>query len=639
MVPKLVVILSHLLLFNGKIRECHTLDVIQSESRKVQELNGIWDFRVDNSSSRNEGFKNKWFMKLLKQTGNVIPMPVPASYNDITQDKSIRDFVGWAWYDRQFYSSFEPNNERVVLRIGSAHYNTIVWLNGVPITNHSGGHLPFEIEVNDQLNFNSLNHLTLAINNTLSPTTLPPGSIAFKTDTNLYPPGYFVQNLQMDFFNYAGIHRSVLLYTTPVAYISDITIITDIIGSTGVVNFTVSYSRSTLPVSFHVEVVDMDGKTVASTNTSYGIFKIPNAKLWWPYTMSMDDYAYLYTLKVVLKSVQNTDIYRQSFGIRTVKMQDHQIHINHKPFYCYGFGKHEDADIRGKGLDLPTVVKDFNLIRWVGANCFRTSHYPYAEEIMDMADKLGIVVIDESPGVGITKKSNMGPISLAHHKSVMKELIHRDKNRPSVIMWSVANEPASNLPEADFYFKSVIDYTRTLDSTRPVTFVIGGLTNVLTEKAAQYVDVVCINYYFGWYSDVGHTEVIQRHLNYLLTQWFDRFKKPIIITEYGADTIVGLHANPAYIFSEEYQVEFIKQYHKSFDKLRNEFLVGEMIWNFADFMTAQSIKRVGGNKKGIFTRQRQPKTAAFIIRDRYNHLTSQLQHFHNYSATNTHGYE
>jgi len=108
--------------------------------------------------------------------------------------------------------------------------------------------------------------------------------------------------------------------------------------------------------------------------------------------------------------------------------------------------------IRGKGLDYALIAKDFSLLKWLGANSFRTSHYPYADEIMDMADKEGIVVIDECPGVGI-KYFNLEKDNLDHHNEVMAELIRRDKNRPAVVMWSVANEPCSDKPAAVKYFE------------------------------------------------------------------------------------------------------------------------------------------------------------------------------------------
>lgn len=600
-------------------------------SRTVfQNIDGMWNFRIDASESRFQGFSEKWYTRPLKQSGPVIPMPVPASYNDITQSKELRDFVGWAWYDNEFYVPPELTTKRVVLRIDSAHYNTIVWVNGQEVMQHFGGHLPFEVELT-KYDVQSPNRVTVAINNTLTPTTLPPGTIEYKNDPLKYPKGYFVQNLQMDFFNYAGIHRSVKVYTTPKVYIDDITIVTGIQGTNGVVSYTVKSTPASSAQSVHVVILDREGRSVGESGQSQGQITVHNANLWWPYSMvtSANETAYLYTFKVTLTSNSGvTDQYSLPFGIRTVSATSTQLLLNNKPFYCHGVAKHEDADIRGKGLDFPLIAKDFNLLRWLGANCIRTSHYPYAEEIMDQADQQGVVVIDESPGVGI-HKGNFGNESLSHHLQVMEEMIQRDKNRPAVIMWSMANEPQSGLPEAEFYFKTISQFVKKMDPTRLVTFVANA--DYQEEKAAQYNDILCINRYFAWYSDCSHTELINLQLTNDLQAFHRKYSKPVIVTEYGADTIPGLHQDPSFVFTEEFQVEFLTEYHKVFDRLKKEFLVGEMVWNFADFMTLQQITRVVGNKKGLFTRQRQPKMSAHVMRSRYHGLMHSNATQHSYS--------
>ena len=100
-----------------------------------------------------------------------------------------------------------------------------------------------------------------------------------------------------------------------------------------------------------------------------------------------------------------------------------------------------------------------------------------------------------------------------------------------------------------------------------------------------------------------------------LKEWFKRFKKPVFLTEYGADTIAGLHKEPAVMFSEEYQCKMLDAYHRALDKF--DFVIGEHVWNFADFATKQAIRRVDGNKKGVFTRDRRPKSAAHLLRERW----------------------
>jgi beta-glucuronidase len=271
------------------------------------------------------------------------------------------------------------------------------------------------------------------------------------------------------------------------------------------------------------------------------------------------------------------------------------------------------------------VVKDMNLLRWIGANSFRTSHYPYAEEWLDAADREGIVVIDEAPAVGmyifkgkqdVFTGEAVKPL-LAHHLDVMEEMVARDRNHPSVVMWSVANECATQEKAFGPYFEKVFARTRELDpQKRPVTIVVH--TWFDNDLAVPYADVICLNRYNAWYGNTGQLDTIEENLGWELRRWWEHQGKPVIMSEYGADTIAGLHRDPPAVFSEEYQVEFLKRYHALFDSL--DFVIGEHVWNFADFMTKQGITRVDGNRKGVFTRQRQPKAAAHLLRERWTNM-------------------
>ena len=189
-------------------------------------------------------------------------------------------------------------------------------------------------------------------------------------------------------------------------------------------------------------------------------------------------------------------------------------------------------------------MKDFNLIKWVGANSFRTSHYPYAEAIMDEADEQGIIVIDEVPAVGLSTFSNE---LLALHLNTINELIARDKNRPSVFMWSIANEPSSNKAESGPYFEKVSAEARRLDPSK--RFITGAINQAFdADHMGHSLDILMINRYYGWYSDAGYPQVIQGEMVHDLTNFHNKFKKPIMISEYGADTIPGMHTEPSFIF-------------------------------------------------------------------------------------------
>ena len=583
----------------------------ESETREVKDLSGIWNFKID---ADDEGFTKEWYSGPLEGS---IDMPVPSSYNDITQDLSIRDHIGYVWYERIFYVSEIWKSKRALLRVGSASHSAVLWVNGVKVAEHKGGFLPFEADITAVLMYGRENRVCIAVNNTLDWTTLPPGLM--KTfDDDMHPHGYKYQDYFHDFYNYSGIHRPVRLSFVPQNYISNITVVTKINGKDGLVSYSIIIEGQKRNIG--VKLIDEDGVQVAECTGGIGEMAVKDARLWEPGN------AYLYKLEVSSYADGGIleDCYRLPVGIRTVKADEKNIYINGKPFYFKGFGKHEDSDIKGKGLDNVINLKDFNLLKWIGANSFRTSHYPYSEEMMDLADKNGIVVLDEMPAVGMNNlhshfegkvftEGRIDDRTLEHHLQVMNELIDRDKNHPCVVMWVVANEAATIEDGAVSYFKKVADETRKKDPTRLVAIVeCLEPDKCLVDK---YFDVIGVNRYYSWYTDCGHLEVIEHQLECDLNKWFSINRKPIIVTEYGADTINGFHSDPPVMYSEEYQCKMLEHFHNVFDRL--DFIVGEHVWNFADFAAPQEVRRIMGNRKGIFTRQRQPKAAAFVLRKRW----------------------
>ena len=599
-----------------------------SPTRLVTDLDGVWHFRADFSPTRNAGFEEEWWTKPLASTGDVIKMPVPSSFNDITQDAKLRDFVGWVWYERNFWvpNFWLESKQRVFLLFESVHYNSTVWVNGKEVMTHEGGHLPFQAEVGDLLFKGKPNRVTVAVNNTLTPNTLPCGSVEYKSGPR-YPPGYFVQHLLFDFTNYAGIQRSVKLYSTPMTYVDDITVRNTLNddGSADV-DIELHVSGSTATTGFVITLGDASKSGTLSSNGSASVtLKLTNPDLWWPWTMSNNSGA-LYPLEVnVTEDGASIDYYRLAVGIRTVKVTETEFLINGKPFYFHGVGKHEDADVRGRGFDYPLTLKDINLMKWMGVNSFRTSVYPYAEELLELCDQEGIVVISETTAVGLKEQSLVNE-TLQHHLKVTAELIQRDKNRPSVVMWSLANEPDSFSKKAVPYFEALTKRARELDSTRPLTFTCDH--DFSNDLVTPYMDVISLNRYYGWYSDSGHPEVVPYQLSYDLDNWYQVRKKPIMISEFGAGSVDGLHKSPSTMFTEDYQVDILTMYFPILDEYRKKFLVGELVWTFADFQTDQTPGRVDGNKKGLVTRQRQPKEAARVVRERYLSLAKEPNLYH-----------
>ncbi len=588
---------------------------IMTTSRELIDLNGIWNFKLDQGT----GFAEEWFQHPLQE---VIPMPVPASFNDLYEGSAFRDHIGWVWYEREIVVPNHFLNQRIVLRFGSATHEARVYLNGQLVTEHRGGFTPFEAEINTFAH-SGKNRLTVAVNTVLDYTTLPVGNYQ---EEDVPGKGKVVTDApNFDFFNYAGIQRPVKLYTTPTTYIRDITITTEVHGADAQVGYTVETEGNG---EVHISLRDEAGETVASGVGSTGKLSVERVQLWQPL------HAYLYTCVVELwQHGQCIDTYEEPFGVRTVVVKDGKFLINGKPFYFKGFGKHEDFPLHGRGMDEVVTVKDFQLLKWIGANSFRTSHYPYSEELMRLADREGLVVIDETPAVGLHLNfmtmlngggrshntwKELGTREL--HEQVIRELIARDKNHPCVVMWSIANESATEEEGAHGYFQPLVELARNLDpQKRPITIVIHMMATPDTDTVSDLVDVLALNRYYGWYVAGGQLEVAKALLHKELTGWNEvQPGKPIMFTEYGADTIAGFHDTTPTMFSEEYQVECLKANHAVIDEFPN--FIGEQVWNFADFQTSQGIIRVQGNKKGVFTNVRKPKMAAHYLRERWSTL-------------------
>ncbi|KAL4816747.1 glycoside hydrolase superfamily [Aspergillus spinulosporus] len=598
----------------------------QTSTRDLVSLDGLWSFALEdatNSTSR------PWTAALPKG----LECPVPASYNDIFVDRNIHDHVGWVYYQRSVTVPRGWTDQRAFLRLESATHHGRVYVNEHLVAEHVGGYTPFEADITSLVQPGESFRLTIGVDNQLTHETIPPGDLVTAEYT-----GKKQQSYQHDFYNYAGLARSVWLYSVPKdQFIKDITVVPDVDWDgdteTGLVSYSVQTSNATAS-SIRISILDEEGNEVATTSGATGKATIPSVNLWRPGA----PYLYSFTVSILSASQQPIDTYTLPIGIRTVAVGNGTILVNNEPVYLTGFGKHEDSPIRGKGHDIAYLVHDFQLLDWIGANSFRTSHYPYAEEVMEFADRHGILVIDETPAVGLaysigagistdTSRMTFAPDGInnntrAAHAQALRELIARDKNHPSVIMWSIANEPASDEPGARAYFEPLTRLARSLDPAhRPITFANLGQATYETDTISDLFDVLCLNRYFGWYSYTGDLESAGKALHEELDGWVAKYPtKPIIISEYGADTMAGLHSVLGLIWSEEFQIELLDVYHGVFDQIQN--VVGEHVWNFADFQTKEGIQRVDGNKKGVFTRDRRPKGAAFALRKRWTNMIS-----------------
>lgn len=587
-----------------------------TSTRQVSSLDGTWDFRFDPQS---EGTAAGWANGL----PDPLRVPVPASFADLFTDKASRDYCGDFWYATRFFVPAAWQNDRIVVRFGSVTHRCTVYCNGQEVARHEGGFLPVVADLTAVIRPGQENTLVVAANNELNETSIPCGATKVCADGSKLAKPYF------DFFNYAGIQRSVQLCCLPQETVEDYTVSYTLHGADAAVHYTVRTNGSH-PV--RVSLYDADGNRVASAEGCEGVLQVPDAHLWQVRN------AYLYRIVLEIRDGDMVlDSYVDRIGIRTIAIEGTRILVNGKPVYLKGYGKHEDFEVIGRGFSAAVMKRDFECMKWSNANCFRTSHYPYADEWYQLADEEGFLIIDEVPAVGMMRSTRnfvaagqgqytyffeapTVPQLQAAHIQATEEMIVRDRNHPSVFAWSLFNEPETTTDYAHDYFAAVFDAARALDPQhRPLTGAFEKNSKPELCKCYPLCDFICLNRYYGWYIKGGEMEEAEADFRNEMDRWAAKnLNVPFVFTEFGTDTLPTEHKLPSIMWGQEYQDEYLEMCFRVFDSY--DFVQGELVWNFADFQTTEGIMRVNGNKKGIFTRARQPKDAAFVLKKRWETL-------------------
>ena len=582
---------------------------IYNKYRSIIDLSGFWYFKID---KENTGENQGWFKGF--DTGQEIA--VPGSFNEQLEELGLLHFVGAVWYSKKVFIPSEYKNKKIWMHVGSADYFSKVWVNGEVVGENRLGFLPYQFDISKFVKPGEEASIAILVKNELNYETIPQGIFSedylnekrIREETN--PPARF------DYTPFGGIHRPVKIITTPESYIKKIKIDTTLAsGNKGIVEAGVQASDTSAD-NVRIKIngdtdslkinADKDGKNFKIK------FEINNCRYW-----SCED-PFLYEMTIsLIRSNEVIDEYKIPFGVREVKIKNNKIYLNNEPVYLKGFGKHEDYSIIGKGLFLPLIVKDFEMMKWINANSFRTSHYPYAEEMLYYADRKGFLVIDEVPAVSLDLRY-ANEKTLATHKEYVERLIDRDYNHPCVIMWAAGNEPNIVGDEGYYdgsgrkYWKEVFDCARELDNKRPIT-VPNCARAGIDDPVFEFCDVISLNRYYGWYEHPGMLDFAANRLSKEMDDFYAKYNKPVLFTEFGADTLAGFHSTSVQMFTEEYQTKLIETY---IEVIRSKpYSMGEHVWNFADFRTPQHFRRVVLNLKGVFTRERAPKSVAFRLKE------------------------
>ena len=577
-----------------------------SATRTAIDLSGVWRIRFDPEKiGEQAGWPNG-----LPDDRQTHAIAVPGSWNEQLAEAGYFSYVGNAWLETNFRIPAALAGQALSLRFGSADYFAQVWIDGHSAGASGAAMLPFEIADQGLLTAGSEVRVVVRVSNVL-PEDGPTQGITPQTyQVERRPRDEYHPAVRFDFFPYGGLNRPVHLVARPAIAIT---------------RYRATTTRDRLRLSVEADggavlVVRIAGhgtELAFEAPVADGRAELDNFVSALPWSPD-DPRLYRLTLELMSADGSLIDSVSQRIGFRDIAVDGSRLLLNGQPLLLKGFGKHEDSPIHGRGLNLPQLVKDFGLLKWCGANSVRTSHYPYAQEFLDLADEHGVLVIGEVFSINLDFRL-VDDAVLANHKQAARELIERDASRTCVIAWSLANEPGY-LAEAEYrersgdYWAKLFTEARAADPTRPLTHANVGYAGNDDPGFVQD-DFVMINRYHGWYSQPAQLDRAKVALEADFAAIAD-YGKPILVSEFGADALAGEHATHDQLFTEEYQARFIETYWDAIDA--HPAVIGGHVWAFADFRTAQHGRRVVHNLKGVFTRTRDPKQAAWTVRRLWN---------------------
>jgi beta-glucuronidase len=522
---------------------------------------------------------------------------VPRDWN--SQKEKLFYYEGSVWYYKKFDYPSPAANSRQFIYFGAANYEADVYLNGKKLGKHIGGFTPFNFEITGKLKPEA-NFVIVKVDNTRGLEKVP--------------------TINTDWWNYGGLTRDVKIVEVANTFIQDYYIQ---LAENDPKNIEVSVilngpEKSNQPVTIEIPEANLK---VSCTSDSEGKAKTTmaakNMKLWSP------ENPYLYNVKVT----HNNNVLNDKIGFRTIKTQGKEILVNGKPVFLRGICIHEENGIRGGRAYSNEDAR--MLLGWakeLGCNFVRLAHYPHNEYMARVADELGIMVWSEVPVYWTIQWKNPDTYTNAHNQ--LTDMITRDKNRASVIIWSMANETPVSADRTDF-LKRMIKTTRELDPVRLVSAALerrakegSANTQVVDDPLQEYVDIISFNEYIGWYD--GLTEKCK-------TAEFDiQFNKPVMISEFGGDALQGNHGSKDARWTEEYQEELFKESVKMLDKIPQ--LRGMTPWILADFRSPRRLLpdiQDGWNRKGLISETGDKKKAFFVLQDYYKIKKTQFDNLSN----------
>jgi len=554
---------------------------------------GSIDYRahpLKNNSAFYKNYKPKSPSELVEYDFDTSGMlSVPRDWN--TQRDSLLFYEGAVWY-RQLFDYSLPAGRRLFLHFGAANYLTSVYLNGEELGHHEGGFTPFDFEITARVKPTG-NVLVVQVDNRRGKDKVP-------TDNT-------------DWWNYGGITRPVTLVEVPETFIQDYRVQLAP-GSTENIKASVQLNGSRLKQRVTIRIPEAKLQQSLETDaTGHAEFTVPaNLTLWSPENPKL--------YKVEIES--GTDQVSDDIGFRSVEVRGQDILLNGTPVFLRGVSLHEESPLHpGRAWSSEDARVLLTWAKELGCNFVRLAHYPHSETMVRMADEMGVMVWEELPIYWTIQWEN--PATLENAKNQLREAMERDRNRASVIIYSVANEtPVSDARNR--FLRTLIHQAHAADPTRLVSAALesheamqaGQATIRIDDPIAADLDVMGNNEYIGWYT---HTPAYSD-----TATWVSPYNKPLIMSEFGGDALFGYHGDAETRWTEEYQANLYD--HQIAMLKRISFLRGTSPWVLKDFRSPRrTLPKFEDffNRKGLISDGGERKKAFFVLQRFYQELEAE----------------
>ncbi|MGI4827091.1 MAG: glycoside hydrolase family 2 protein, partial [Janthinobacterium lividum] len=517
-------------------------------------------------------------------------LKVPGDWN--TQDPTLFRFEGVIWYQRDF--QFQPvADQRTFLHVGAANYMSYVWVNGKRICQHEGGFTPFDCEATAVLKPGG-NFVVIAVDSTRHQDSIP--SVAY------------------DWMNYGGLTRDVSLVSVPAGFIDDYDVhlrreatFSAASANTlaGYVHLVGASAGTAVTLTIPEAGVKTSVRTDASGKAAFEV-AVKSLSLWSPETPK------LYSVQIAA----GEDRIAEEIGFRDIRVNGTRILLNGKSIFLDGANVHAEAPYRTGRVSNDEDVKNlFSFLKDLNANFARLCHYPHDERMTRYADRAGVMIWSEIP---LWQKISFEKPKVYEKATFMlNEMIRRDRNKASIIMWSVSNETPNNAVRTDF-LTNLANEARRLDQTRPITSaLIGphaqGTEMLQDDPLMDALDIVGQNEYIGWY-DGKAQDADKMHWAFA----HGALGKPILISEFGAEAKQGNHGSRTDRWTEEQQRYVYEHQFVMIGKIPE--VRGLIPWVLMDFRSpTRNIPRLqdGFNRKGLISEDGKKKQAFYTFQKAY----------------------